>query len=65
MVTADKLERAKALLAKGLRVREAARRLKIGKTALYEALRKPDLVERPKPRREAMPLNGHGGAVAA
>jgi DNA invertase Pin-like site-specific DNA recombinase len=38
VVTADKLERAKALLAKGLTVREAATRLKIGKTALYEAL---------------------------
>lgn len=65
VVTADKLERAKALLAKGLRVREAAMRLKIGKTALYEALRKPGPAERPKPQREATPLNEHGGAVAA
>lgn len=63
VVTKDKLERAKALLAKGLRVREAAMRLRIGKTALYEALkRKPDLAERPKPQREATPLNGHGDA---
>src|SRR5271165_3971423 len=38
VVTADKLERAKALLEKGLTVREAAVRLKIGKTALYAAL---------------------------
>jgi DNA invertase Pin-like site-specific DNA recombinase len=38
VVTADKLERANALLAKGLTVREAATRLKIGKTALYAAL---------------------------
>ncbi len=38
VVTADKLTRAKALIAKGLTVREAASRLKIGKTALYEAL---------------------------
>jgi len=38
VVTADKLERAKSLLAKGLTVREAAMRLKIGKTALYAAL---------------------------
>lgn len=38
VVTADKLERAKALLAKGLTVREAAIRLKVGKTALYAAL---------------------------
>lgn len=39
VVTPDKLKRAKALIAKGLTVREAAARLKIGKTALYEALR--------------------------
>ena len=38
MVTADKLLRARALIAKGLTVREAASRLKIGKTALYDAL---------------------------
>ena len=38
VVTADKLLRAKALIAKGLTVREAASRLKIGKAALYEAL---------------------------
>jgi len=38
VVTADKLRRAKVLVAKGLTVREAASRLKIGKTALYEAL---------------------------
>ena len=38
VVTTDKLERAKAFLAKGLTVREAATRLKIGKTALYAAL---------------------------
>ena len=38
VVTADKLLRAKALVAKGLTVREVASRLKIGKTALYEAL---------------------------
>ncbi len=38
VVTPDKLERAKALISQGLNVREAAARLKIGKTALYEAL---------------------------
>lgn len=38
VVTADKLIRAQALIAKGLTVREAASRLKIGKTALYDAL---------------------------
>ena len=39
MVSADKLTRARSMVAKGLTVREAATRLKIGKTALYEALR--------------------------
>ena len=38
VVTADKLERATALMNQGLNVREAAARLKIGKLALYEAL---------------------------
>ena len=38
VVTEDKLERAKALMQQGLNVREAAARLKIGKSALYEAL---------------------------
>jgi hypothetical protein len=35
------------MIAKGFTVREAAMRLKVGKTALYEALRTPD-VERDK-----------------
>lgn len=39
VVTAEKLERTRAIIAKGLTVREAATRLKVGKTALYEALR--------------------------
>jgi DNA invertase Pin-like site-specific DNA recombinase len=39
VVTDDKLRRAHALLAQGLTVREAAGRLRIGKTALYEAMR--------------------------
>lgn len=38
-VTPDKLERARAHLAAGLNVREAAGRVKVGKTALYNALR--------------------------
>jgi DNA invertase Pin-like site-specific DNA recombinase len=38
-VDAEKLARARSMVAKGLTVREAAIRLKIGKTALYEALR--------------------------
>jgi DNA invertase Pin-like site-specific DNA recombinase len=39
VVTEEKLRRARGLLAKGLSVRDAAVRLKVGKTALYEALR--------------------------
>lgn len=38
VVTAEKLERARAIIDKGLTVREAATRLKVGKTALYAAL---------------------------
>jgi DNA invertase Pin-like site-specific DNA recombinase len=38
VVTDDKLRRAKMLLAQGLTVREAAARIRVGKTALYEAL---------------------------
>lgn len=38
VVTADKLQRAREHIANGLNVREAAVRLKIGKTALYTAL---------------------------
>jgi len=38
VITDDKLRRAKSLIAQGLTVREAAARLKIGKTALYAAL---------------------------
>ena len=37
-VTPDKLARARVLVASGLTVREAARRVKVGKTALYAAL---------------------------
>jgi DNA invertase Pin-like site-specific DNA recombinase len=39
VVTADKLQKARTLLEQGLNVREVATRLKIGKTALYDALR--------------------------
>ena len=39
VITGEKLERARAIISKGLTVREAATRLKVGKTALYEALR--------------------------
>lgn len=39
VVSREKLARARTFIAKGLTVREAATRLKVGKTALYEALR--------------------------
>ena len=39
VVSGEKLERARGLIAKGLSVREAAVRLRVGKTALYAALR--------------------------
>ncbi len=38
VVTADKLRRAREHIARGLSVREAAARVKVGKTALYAAL---------------------------
>jgi DNA invertase Pin-like site-specific DNA recombinase len=38
VVTADKLQRAREHIANGLNVREAAARLKVGKTVLYAAL---------------------------
>jgi len=38
VVTDEKLKRARILIAKGLTVRDAAVRLKVGKTALYAAL---------------------------
>jgi len=39
VVVPEKLERARGMVAKGLTVREAASRLKVGKSALYAALR--------------------------
>jgi DNA invertase Pin-like site-specific DNA recombinase len=41
VVTPDKLSRAQAYIATGLTVREAAARVKVGKTALYTALSAP------------------------
>jgi DNA invertase Pin-like site-specific DNA recombinase len=38
VVTPEKLKRAKLLVSQGLRVREAAQRIGVSKTALYEAL---------------------------
>jgi DNA invertase Pin-like site-specific DNA recombinase len=49
VVTDDKLERARASIAKGLTVREAAVRLRVGKTALYAALRADRPCQRPSP----------------
>lgn len=42
---ADKLQRARNMIAKGFTVRETATRLRVGKTALYEALRGQDAAE--------------------
>ena len=39
VITEEKLKRARSMIGKGLTVREIATRLKVGKTALYEALR--------------------------
>ena len=39
VITAEKLARAKMLIKKGLMVREAAARIKVGKTALCEAIK--------------------------
>lgn len=41
VVTEEKLRRARTLIAQGLTVREAAARIKVGKTALYAALGEP------------------------
>ena len=41
VVTDEKLKRARTLVAAGMTVREAATRLKVGKTALYKALGRP------------------------
>ena len=46
VVTPDKLRKARAHIAAGLTVREAAARLKIGKTALYKALEQTDTTDR-------------------
>lgn len=39
VVTPEKLEKARALVAEGLNVREAASRIKVSKSALYEAIK--------------------------
>ncbi len=39
VVTEDRLRRARDLIAKGLTTREAAARVRVGKTALYKALK--------------------------
>jgi DNA invertase Pin-like site-specific DNA recombinase len=60
VISADKLGRARGMVAKGLTVREAAIRLKVGKTALYEALRvgadcRPRVLSRPEPAEPVYP----------
>ncbi len=51
VVTSEKLTRARALVASGLTVREASARLKIGKTSLYEALRRETHPKQEAPKR--------------
>jgi DNA invertase Pin-like site-specific DNA recombinase len=46
VVSVEKLAKARHFIANGLNVREAAIRLKIGKTALYEALKKREGLDR-------------------
>ncbi len=65
VISADKLARAQALIVAGLTVREAAARLKVGKTALYAAMPSataPVTVEHPsqvvKARLSRRPHNG-------
>ncbi|WP_106078281.1 recombinase family protein [Chromobacterium amazonense] len=57
VVTDEKLQRAKDLLTSGLNVREAATRLKIGKTALYDALKQAATPQTaPAPATPAAPI---------
>lgn len=71
VVTAAVLKRAKALMHdKGLTVREAAGALKIGKTALYDALRAAEDEEQVKaaktpPRKGDVPARPFSGPLAA
>ncbi|WP_044345738.1 recombinase family protein [Pseudomonas meliae] len=53
VITADKLQQARKYIANGLNVREAATRLKVGKTSLYAALqstRTVDFLKRQQPQ---------------
>lgn len=43
VITEEELRHAKTLIAQGLLVRKAAARIKVGKTALYAALREETL----------------------
>ena len=61
VATPDRIERARAMIARGLTVREAAARLKIGKTALYAALRAaPEVVPTAKGERTIEPAETGG-----
>ena len=54
VATPERVSRARAMIARGLTVREAAARLKIGKTALYVALRDfSEAPPAPEPERRA------------
>lgn len=61
VATPDRIERARAMIARGLTVREAAARLKIGKTALYAALRTaPEVAPTAKGERTIEPAETGG-----
>ena len=60
VATPERIDRARAMIARGLTVREAAARLRIGKTAFYAALRdasaeEPDSAARSEGRHERDP----------
>jgi DNA invertase Pin-like site-specific DNA recombinase len=63
VVTPEILRKARALMTQGLNVREAAARLKVGKTALYKALATAPADARSRTTMQAPPLGGK--AVAA
>lgn len=53
VVCRNKLKQARALITKGLTVREAAMRVKVGKTALYKALKSAPTLAMPAPSESA------------
>ena len=64
MVTPEILRKVCALIGQALNVREAAARLKVSKTALYEALASSPADARHRMAIRAAPLGGKAGAAA-